>query len=196
MDRFSATLLVRRTLRRRDSRRHAILVEAIMEELAPRASESPECWAVMGLLSQLDLEYSETNPLARGHTSRQQAVLEGVPPELARSLEQWCRVAAPMSEKGPETRPLVEDALFLADFLAHGLLARPEAHSSARQSQAAPAQERGLIEGLGRELALRRQSGDGRGDRLDAALERLGMDGLRAARATVVAMKRVAQDLR
>jgi hypothetical protein len=94
VDRFSAYLLIRRYLRRPASRNHALVVEAIMQELAARAGEPGEQWGVLGLLSQLDLEYAERNPRARGVTARQQAELEGLAPEQAACLERWCTVHA------------------------------------------------------------------------------------------------------
>ena len=118
MDRFSAFLLVRRGLKQRESRNLALATEAIMESLAARVGEPPEQWGVVGLLSQLDVEYSEHNPKARGRTARQQAELEGLDPELAQSLERWCQPDL------PEDRPQIEHALVLATALAEAALQR------------------------------------------------------------------------
>jgi hypothetical protein len=111
VDRFSAYLLVRRFLRRPASRNQALAVEAIMQELAAHASEGSELWGLLGLLSQLDLEYAESNPRARGLTARQQAELEGLAPEHAICLERWC---APAAAAQP---PPIEDALVVASLL-------------------------------------------------------------------------------
>jgi hypothetical protein len=43
-ERFSVTLLVRRTLRKRASRRHALLVESLMEEFARGLPLKLQCW--------------------------------------------------------------------------------------------------------------------------------------------------------
>jgi predicted hydrolase (HD superfamily) len=185
MDRFTAYLLVRRFLKRPDSRNRALATEAIMEELAttlgPAAGTAeaaglggpaPESWGVLGLLSQLDLEYAEHNPDARGVTAREQAVLEGMDPALATMLASW-------SEPGPSAPP-VQQALLLADELAGAALARAD----------------GDLSGLGRELELRRGGGDPTGERLDQALTALSLDGEQAATLAARALEKVAAELR
>ncbi len=119
MDRFTAFLLIRRFLKHDPSRNHALAVEAIMEELAGHAGSEPASWGVLGLLSQLDLEYAAHNPRARGQRAREQAELEGLAPELAASLARWCSLP-PLAEPAQ-----VEDALFLASHLAEAALGPP-----------------------------------------------------------------------
>lgn len=95
MDRFSAVLLLRRFLKRKESRRRAEIGETIMQRLSVRENErhknvsDEESWAVLGLLSHLDLEYAESNRVAQGKTAREQALIEGLSPTLAVHLERW-----------------------------------------------------------------------------------------------------------
>jgi hypothetical protein len=210
VDRFSAYLLVRRFLRRPDSRNQALAVEAIMQELAEHVREAGELWGLLGLLSQLDLEYAERNPRARGVTARQQAELEGLAPEHAICLERWCAPAAP-AQPGPP----VEDALVVASLL--GALAlgasselpdleegEPEGRTEQGSTERGRAVERrstvdlddDLARRLGRELDLRRQQGDPQGDRLDEALARLRLDGHEAGRLALAGLRRAVQDFR
>jgi predicted hydrolase (HD superfamily) len=182
MDRFSAFLLVRRGLKQRESRNLALATEAIMESLAARVGEPPEQWGVVGLLSQLDVEYSEHNPRARGRTARQQAELEGLAPELAQSLERW-------RQPGPtEDRTMLEHALVLAAALAEAALERGPG----------PALEldEALAASLGRDLELRRQSGAPDDELKDAALEQLGLSSGEAGHLAVQGLLRAAEDLR
>jgi len=176
MDRFTAYLLVRRFLKRPESRNRALATEAIMEELAttlgPAASPAPESWGVLGLLSQLDLEYAEHNLDVRGATAREQAVLEGMDPALADVLASGYEPA--------EGAVAIQQALLLADELAGAALERGP----------------GQVAGLGRELELRRGNGDPRGDRLDQALTALQLSGEQAAALAARALERVAGDLR
>jgi hypothetical protein len=173
MDRFSAYLLVRRHLKRPRSRNQALAVEAIMEELAARLDQPGEEWGVLGLLSQMDLEFAEQNPKARGQTASQQAVLEGLDGAAAQHLERWCQPLAPEPPPG-ELEP-VEHALLLATTLA----------------------EEALGSGLSaHDLDLRRQRGDALGDCMDAALSKLGLSVDAAAALVESALKRIAQDLR
>ncbi len=117
MDRFSAFLLTRRHLKEPSSRNRAVIVESIMELLAQRLGYSPNTWSLLGLLSQLDLEYSRFNPICRGKTARQQAELEGLDPDLAQSLERWC-----MPESAAQGHTTLEKALFLAEHLAFSII--------------------------------------------------------------------------
>jgi len=180
MDRFSAYLLVRRFLRRPESRNRALAVEVIMEELArglgPLARPAPESWGVMGLLSQLDLEYGESNPEARGKASRDQALLEGLDQELAESL---ARTNAPGAD-------LLANALLVADCLAVMALGRSDPGFS----------DATLAPSLARELELRRQTGDAEGDQLDGALSQLRLDSQEVASMAVLGLQRAAEDLR
>jgi hypothetical protein len=185
MDRFSAYLLVRRFLRTDSARNRALAVEAMMEDLAARLGEpDASVWGLLGLLSQMDLEYAEHNPKARGKTARQQAELEGLSQEAARSLERWCHLASSTEE---EPRPLLEDALFLADAVGALAWSSPGDDRSFSEEWA---------ESLGQALDLRRQSGDPAGDRLDAALTRLHLEAMEAARLARSSLGRVEQDLR
>jgi hypothetical protein len=199
MDRFSAYLLIRRFLRRSSSRNRALAIEAIMEELARRAGQPPEAWGVLGLLSQLDLEYAEGNPDARGVTAREQAELEGLDGEEAASLGRWC------SSDGGDTP--VEHALILADALAAGALDLPtddDVDDESPEDGAAadrPAARAWLFPDelaarLERELELARQRGDVAGERLDRALEHLGIESRDAGQLALGALRRAAQDLR
>jgi hypothetical protein len=198
MDRFSAYLLIRRFLRRSSSRNRALAVEAIMEALARRAGQPPEAWGVLGLLSQLDLEYAERNPDARGATAREQAELEGLAGEQAASLARWC--------SSSDADAPVELALLVADALAVSALDLPSGDDVEEDEPADDEPRQGvprawlfpddLASRLTQELELARQAGDPRGDRLNRALDRLGIEGRDAGQLALAALRRVAQDLR
>jgi predicted hydrolase (HD superfamily) len=181
MDRFSAYLLVRRHLKRSASRNQALAVEAIMEEIGRRRGEPAEQWGVLGLLSQLDLEYAEQNPQARGRTAREQAELEGLASPQGQHLERWCRHVRPDADPGELAT--VEQALLLATVLAEACLAKEEASDEA-------------VPSLARELELMLGRGDRRGEELDRAIDALELTTSEAAVAAVNAMQRIAQDLR
>lgn len=182
MDRFSAYLLVRRHLKRPESRNQALAVEAIMEDLGRQGGGEPGTpWGVLGLLSQLDLEYAEQNPERRGRTAREQAELEGLPAALSRHLEQWCRHLRPEADPTAALAP-VEHALLAATELAAMVLARRESDDA--------------LLSMAQELELSRGRGDRRGDELDRALEALGLTAEDAARLALDALRRVEQDLR
>lgn len=188
MDRFSAYLLVRRHIKRPENRNQALVAEAIMEELAARLGQSQADWGVMGLLSQLDLEYTAQNPAARGRTARQQAELEGLAPEETAPLESWCRHLAPPSFEGleqlaPPEPTLLEAGLLVASTMAEGMLARtPERRAAA--------------ESLAHDLQLMSQQGDALGDALERALSRLALEPQVVAELSVAALGRIEQDLR
>ena len=175
MDRFAAYLLVRRFLKQPESRNRALAAEAIMEELASEvaaAGQQSASWGVLGLLSQLDSEYAEHNPKARGFAARDQAVLEGLDPVLAGHL---------VSCRDPAHDPsALEAALLVADHLASAALAA----------------ERRNAEGLAGELELQRGYGDPNSDLLDRAMSVLQMTGAQAAMVAMRALERVAEDLR
>ena len=221
MDRFSAYLLVRRHLKRRSSRNQALAVEAVMEALAVHAEQPQTEWGVLGLLSQLDLEYAEQNPAARGRAASQQARLEGAPEAHARHLERWCRDAVLAADPGqPEDPPLqttrqaddgdeeqgdeelhqVEQALLLATTLAEKMLgtgARTGPGAGAHDEAEARAPGRVFkADALAGDLDLRRQQGDPVGDAIDAALTSLDLTASSAANLTLAAFARITQDLR
>jgi predicted hydrolase (HD superfamily) len=185
LDRFSVFLLIRRHLQRRSSRNQALATEAIMEDLAAHLGEQAEHWGVMGLLSQLDLEYAQHNPEIRGASAAQQAEMEGLKPDEASHLRRWC-----LLDHGQQSEALafaaVEQALFLASFLAEQALVHNERGFD----------DEAVTHSLGHDLELARQNGDPRGDRLDQALSQLGIDTMQASRITFDALQRVAQDLR
>lgn len=175
MDRVSAYLLLRRFLKRPASRNLALAVESIMEELASAVGQGePETWSVMGLLSQLDLEYAEHNPEGRGVAAREQAELEGLDPMLARSLERWPEPGG-AAGAGGSLRPLVEDALAVAVALAGAAL-----------------------EGAGSSLPpdVERRMRRAEGERFMEGLERLGLGRDGAARLGARVLSRLEQDLR
>lgn len=179
MDRFSAYLLVRRHLRRPDSRNQALTVEAVMEQIASHLDQVPHRWGVLGLLSQLDLEYSEQNPGTRGVTARQQAELEGLDPSEAIHLERWCRHLrqAPGPRAADALAP-VELGLLLSTILAEHL------------------QPGGSKRSLAHDLELMRGRGDTEGNHLDLTLDQLGIEVEAAAEIMLEALNRIAQDLR
>jgi predicted hydrolase (HD superfamily) len=145
MDRFAAYLLLKRLLRDAAHRRRARIVASAMERLAARLGHPEEEWAAMGLLMHLDIALTAQNPEARGRVARELAEVEGLSPRLGETLERWAAAV-------DDPRPL-EHALRLCDRLA----------------------EHAEVSDLPKEIELLRQRGDAAGDRLDAALEELGL---------------------
>jgi predicted hydrolase (HD superfamily) len=146
MDRTEAYLLVKRQLRQLDSRQRARATEAIMDALATALGKPAEQWATMGLLLQLDLEYTAHNPDRRGVIARQQSEAQGLAPELGAALERcW-------QPTGVARAPL-EHGLALAGWLA---------------------EQRGATD-LQQALELARGAGDEQSQLLDQALEGLGL---------------------
>jgi hypothetical protein len=114
-----------------------------MEELAGFIGSPRDLWGVLGLLSQIDLEYARNNSLARGKTARQQAEgllidlidleyarnnslargktarqqAEGLLIDLCFAQERWCRLEELKDsldrENRLEKRIQLEDALSL-----------------------------------------------------------------------------------
>jgi hypothetical protein len=187
MDRFFAYLLVRRHLKRPASRNQALAVEAIMEELAAHLGHPPEQWGIVGLFSQLDLEYAEHNPKARGRVAEEQARLEGLEPELAKSLGRWSNLDA-------DARAPLEHALVLAAWLAEAALAYRRRHRTEGDPEQPFSEE--ISAPLSQDLELQSQAGDHRGDLLDESLQQLAVSADSVTRVALNGLRRVAQDLR
>lgn len=187
MDRFSVYLLVRRHLKRPDSRNQALAVEAIMEELATHLGQSSEQWGIVGLFSQLDLEYAEHNPKARGRVAEEQALAEGLDPELAESLRRW-------SDPTAQVRTTLDHCLALASWLANAALAYRRRHGQGKDQDQPFSDE--LTSPLCHDLELQCQAGDPQGDLLDEALQRLEISTDNVTRLALAGLERVAQDLR
>lgn len=184
MDRFSAYLLVRRHLKRPQSRNQALAAEALMEEFARELGQPQDRWGVLGMLGQLDLEYAEQNPEVRGRTAREQAEMEGIAPHEAEHLERWCGHLRPPRQDAASELADVEHALGLATTLAEEALQRTDGECAVSAVS------------LAHDLELLSQGGDARGDQLDRALDRLSLTAERAAELCVAALQRIAQDLR
>lgn len=180
MDRFSAYLVVRRHLRWPRSRNRALLAEAVMEQLAAHLGQPAQPWGVVGLLSQIDLEYARANPDARGGAAAQQARLEGLDEAATGALARWVELDA------YEDASALERALVVADAAAAAALGEPDA---ARPDMPPGAR-------LVRELELARGSGDAAARRLDAALSGLQINGDELANLVQRALRLVEQDLR
>lgn len=145
----------------------------IMEGFARCFDADGELWATLGLLSVLDLEYVDQNPLIRGRVASEKAELEGLDPRLCEVLERWPR--GPEPEAHADTARL-QDALALTDALA-----RDWSEIGARSPEE-------LAAALGQDLRLRSEQGDSVGDRLYDALQRLSITAEEAAGVAVEAL--------
>ncbi len=94
-------------------------MEAICESLAGRLGEDAELWATMALLSQLDREFTEANPIRRGQVAAEQAALEGLPRSLCQVLEHWRRFDDTAITDKEQLR--IADALLLGEQLTEWL---------------------------------------------------------------------------
>jgi hypothetical protein len=113
--------------------------------LALRLGQPADQWAMMALLLHLDLAMAKHNVRARGRVARQVAQADGLPADLARALERCWQEA--------ERPSPLEDALRLTAWLAENREAAD----------------------LAAALELRRGQGDAEGDRIDTAMQRLGL---------------------
>jgi putative nucleotidyltransferase with HDIG domain len=59
---------------------HSYAVEAIMKQLAKKLSKDEELWSLIGLLHDLDFEYTQNNP--EKHTKITSEILSGLIPEI------------------------------------------------------------------------------------------------------------------
>jgi len=87
MTRFEAFLLLRRRVRDRELVRRCLVVEALMEDLAPRFLGDVDAWGLAGLLHAVDVEFTENNPKRQGAVAADIVRSDGGPPEVARALE-------------------------------------------------------------------------------------------------------------
>lgn len=79
LSREDALNLIRRYIRKENVLRHSLAVEAIMRAVARKLSKDEELWGMVGLLHDLDYEYSADDPSEHGLTTCQ--ILEGLLPE-------------------------------------------------------------------------------------------------------------------
>ena len=79
MTREDALNLMRRYLRKSNIVKHSLAVEAIMRAVAKRLSRDEELWGLVGLLHDLDYEYTADDPSEHGPMTCQ--ILEGLLPE-------------------------------------------------------------------------------------------------------------------
>ncbi len=92
-------------------------MEAIVEAIAAHQPEvNRDRWAMMAILSQLDQDYGEHNPDARGITAAAQAALEGVDSRGCAVLACWRDEGFP-SSLGEEDRALVAALRVAAEIL-------------------------------------------------------------------------------
>jgi predicted hydrolase (HD superfamily) len=84
--RFEAFLLLRKRIRDRSLIKNCLAVEAIMEDLAVHFGEEPQTWGLAGLLHEMDNEFTENNPGAKGKIAAEIARNEGAPDVICRAL--------------------------------------------------------------------------------------------------------------
>ncbi len=81
IDRNEALLLLNRYLKNKNLLKHSYAVEAIMKATAKQLSKNTKLWGQVGLLHDLDYEYTEGNPQKHANVSAQ--LLNGLLPEKA-----------------------------------------------------------------------------------------------------------------
>ena len=79
LSREDALNLIRRYLNDEKIIKHSLAVEAIMRAVARRLSEDENLWGLVGLLHDLDYEYTEDDPVEHGIVACQ--MLEGLLPK-------------------------------------------------------------------------------------------------------------------
>jgi len=66
MSRDDALALLKKYLKNQNLLKHCLACEAIMKDLAPRFNQSPEEWALVGLLHDIDYEMTKNSPETHG----------------------------------------------------------------------------------------------------------------------------------
>ncbi len=81
INREEAFILIKKYLRDEDNIKYSLAVEAILRELANILERNEEIWGLVGLLHNLDYEYTSSDPEKRGTLSAQ--LLDDLLPERA-----------------------------------------------------------------------------------------------------------------
>lgn len=81
ISRDEAFILLRKYIKDQDLIRNSLAVEAILRGLANKLQKDEEIWGLVGLLHNLDYQYTSRDPGRRGTISAQ--ILEGLLPENA-----------------------------------------------------------------------------------------------------------------
>jgi len=79
ISREEAIALLRKYIRDEEILKNSLAVEALLKELAKKLQKDEELWSLVGLLHNLDYEYTRLDPGKRGSLSTQ--LLEGLLPE-------------------------------------------------------------------------------------------------------------------
>lgn len=79
INREEAFVILKKYLKNEDNLRYCIAVEAVMKEMAKALKRDEEAWGLVGLLHNLDYEYTAETPEQRGTLSAQ--LLDGLLPE-------------------------------------------------------------------------------------------------------------------
>ena len=91
LDRFQLLLILRNQVSDRALRRRALAVEAVMEQLAPRAGLDVEACRIAGLGCWLDAQMCVANPDRRGALAAEYLATEGAPDDIADAVRQCYR---------------------------------------------------------------------------------------------------------
>ena len=81
INREEAFILIKKYLKDEDNIKYSLAVEAILRELANILERNEEIWGLVGLLHNLDYEYTSSDPEKRGTLSAQ--LLDDLLPERA-----------------------------------------------------------------------------------------------------------------
>jgi len=79
INREEAFVLIRRYIKDPELLRNSLSVETLLRELAKKLQKDEELWGLVGLLHNLDYQYTSQEPAKRGSLSAQ--ILEGLLPE-------------------------------------------------------------------------------------------------------------------
>lgn len=107
MLRIEAYLLLRHRVRDFSLRQRSLATEALMEDLAARLGQQVLEWALAGLLSEVDAEFSAQNPASRARTAADILEAAGAPAAVIDAVSALHRPDA-------EDRPLSARALWAA----------------------------------------------------------------------------------
>lgn len=109
MERAEAWSLLRKHLKNKNLRKHALAVEAVMRGLARRFQEDGELWGLAGLLHDIDYEATADEPDKHGQIGAEILRRAGLPETLCQA------VLSHNPRAGREPQTLLEKALYAVD---------------------------------------------------------------------------------
>ncbi|MCL5961259.1 MAG: HDIG domain-containing protein [Chloroflexi bacterium] len=129
MNRDEALDLVKENVSNQNLLKHMLATEAIMRALARRLEEDEECWALAGLLHDVDYEDTKDDPLRHSLVGAQMLAERGLSPEIVYAVK------VHNEAHGDPRKSVLDTALYsgeaLTGLIIAAALVRPEKALSA-----------------------------------------------------------------